>query len=350
MKALQGSWGRCFSMIGVCVVLGVGSDALGADPPELPPAVSSAQATARTAFGQTQGTAKSSAATTAVDGKVKPAPEPLKLKVFRLKYDEPQNVMVAAQILLSPPGSKSSMVGGLGGLGSLMPGGAAFGGLVLGGMPGVGIGGIGGLGGGVGGIGGIGGIGGAQLGALGGAGLQGGQLGALGGGLGALGAGFGLAGGPIPGQGFGIAGGPAGPAPEDLQVQGVHAGATRLAADTPSRTLMVRGPDADQKFVADIITVLNAAPGKSLPKIKNLRAFRLKHADPDAVAKAVALLGIDARLAPLRGQNGEEAPDDNPSNRRCFVFVRGAEEQIREIAEIIEGMDVPPKDEGAAGA
>lgn len=322
MKLLQGLWMPSLSTIAMCIALGVGAGAMAAEPPRQPGSADQAKPKASVVSEQPKATANAQAAKAKSEKAAKPTAEPLKLKVFRLKYDDPQSVGLAVQLLLSPPGTKKDgMVGGLGGLGAMLPGGVSQGAL-LGGIGG--LAGIGGIGGGV--IGGIGGIG-------GGPGINGAQLG----GVGALGGGIGgFAGAPA----FGMAGGPAPPP----SVQGAIAGATRLAADTSSGALLARGPERDLKVIADVVTVLNTAPGKPLSKVKNVHAFRLKYANPEDVGTAVALLGIEARLAPLRMPDGDAGSED----QRRFLFALGTEEQIRDIAEVIEGMDVEPKENAGA--
>jgi Bacterial type II/III secretion system short domain len=332
MKLLQALLMQSLLTIAVCVLLGAGADALAGAPARQDTSGDKGKAKPPVASEQPKAKANAPAADAAKVKTEKPAraAEPVKLKVFRLKHDDPQSVGLTLQLLLSAPSGKNTgAVGGLGGLGGLLLGGAPQG-AFLGGIGG--LSGMGGVGGGIGGVAGIGGIGGG----IGGFNGIGGIPGAQQGGLGALGAGgLGFAG----GQALGMAGGPAPSA-----VQGAIAGATRLVADTPSGALLARGPERDLKVVADVVTVLNTAPGKRLPKVKNVHAFQLKHANPEDVATAVELLGIEARIAPLRMPGGDTAPDE----QRRFLFALGTEEQMREIGEVIQGMDVEPK-EGVAG-
>src|SRR5262249_1760240 len=141
-----------------------------------------------------------------------------------------------------------------------------------------------------------------------------------GGGIGGLGGGFGaLGGGPLDGWFGGV-------------------GDTRFAADPRTRTLLVRGPERDLQIIADLVTVLDVAPKKTAPKVKNLRVFRLKHADPDTVAAAVSQLGIQGRIAPARIDRADGTAD-------LLVIAMGSEEQIREVSQVIEALDVPGKDQ-----
>jgi hypothetical protein len=273
----------------------------------------------------------------------------VKLKIFHLPHQDANAAMVTAQLLLGGPqgagaGSKG-WLGMLGGLGQGMP---AQG-------PGLQLGGLGG-----------------NLGALGGnLGALGGNLGALGGNLGALGGAFGMAGiggagiggfagGPMPGQlgggfgalgfggggamlGSGFAGGMAREA-----VTSLTSGQTRLVADLRAHKLLARGPERDLEIIADLVTVLNASPKKPLPKLKNLHVFPLKYADPHRVAAAVTLLGIGARITPLAfDPAGGPAPDSEEGAAPRLLFVRGTEEQLREIRQVIEAMDVRVPEEDA---
>jgi hypothetical protein len=270
MKALQQSWKWSLPGIVLYVALSAGTNALGADTPVQPAASPKGKAKAPIAADLPKAIGKAPA-----PGGAPVVSEPVKLRAFRLDHDDPINVMSTAQLLLTAPGGPlAGMVGGQGGFGPSMPGMQPGAQLVggFGGLAGIGGGGqLGALGGG------------GQLGALGG----GGQLGAFGGGgqLGALGGGGlgGFSGGVVNlAQAFGMAGGP------PSNVAGASAGATRFAVDARTRTFLARGPERELQIVTDLITVLNTAPGKPLPKVKSLHVFKLKHAMPEDVAAAVA--------------------------------------------------------------
>src|SRR5438045_537330 len=52
----------------------------------------------------------------------------------------------------------------------------------------------------------------------------------------------------------------------------------RVAWDTRTASILVRGLPSDFQLVTEFLAVLNTPADKPLPKLKVLRAFRLKHA------------------------------------------------------------------------
>jgi hypothetical protein len=323
MKTVEQSWKRSLTGIVLCATLGVGAEAVRGEAPqppapgavrpkkqELPKAVPSKPAGEQPVPDPTTpgGERKASGGGPRVPepGEREPG-HPPKLKVFHLKHRDPTVVAQVAEMLLADTSGGRAALGGRG----FDPGQfGSRGGMPFGGFPGgrPGGGSIAGFSGGPGMPRGIGGIGGGGIGGLGGG------FGALGGAVGALG------GGPVGDGWFG----------------GV--GDTRFAADPRSRTLIVRGPERDIQIIADLVTVLDVAPKKAAPKVKNLRVFRLKHADSDTVAAAVSQLGIQARIAPARLERGDGSDD-------LLVIAMGSEEQIREVSQVIEALDVPSKEQ-----
>jgi type II secretory pathway component GspD/PulD (secretin) len=219
----------------------------------------------------------------AVEPKAKELPR--KIKVFRLKHLQPDNVeqllseLLAAGIAAAPGGIKggSGAPAGLGiGGGALgAPGGGAFGALGGPGMPGAGNLGVGG------GLAGIGGLGGA-LGALGGLG--------------------------------GLIGGAGG------------AATWRIAVDPRSRALIVRGTESDLKLAADLVAVLDLPPGQAMPKVKSLRAYPLKFAQADALTEIIGALDLDARVVAVTEKN--------------TLIAAGPESVMDEIGEVVKELDV----------
>jgi hypothetical protein len=105
----------------------------------------------------------------------------------------------------------------------------------------------------------------------------------------------------------------------------------RLAVDGRTRSLIVRGSERDLQTAADLVTVLDLPPGKPVPKIKNLRAYKLRHANAGELADVLRALELDVRLVPIEKGN--------------FLIVAGPEAAMTEIGETIEQLDVESKPE-----
>jgi hypothetical protein len=219
------------------------------------------------------------------DGKDQPSKQPetrkgdasrVHLKVFRLSHSEPEQVSGVLQSLL-PQDSGGGLAGLGGGLGALGLGGG-------GGMIGLGIGG-------------------------GGAGLGGAPAGnGLGGGLGGLGGGLG--------------GGVGGPT-------------WRLAADPRTKSLIIRGSEKEVDIAADLVAVLDVPADKPIPNVKNLRAYKLKHASAQDLNAVLNSL-LDARMVPVEKGN--------------ILIVAGSEDVMKDIDSVVEALDIevqqpkePPK-------
>jgi type II secretory pathway component GspD/PulD (secretin) len=106
----------------------------------------------------------------------------------------------------------------------------------------------------------------------------------------------------------------------------------RLAADPRTNCLIVRGTDQDLRTAADLIALLDVAADKPVSGIKNHRAFRLRYANANEVAQVVEQLGIGALIVP--------AP------KAGMVIASGPESALKEIAEVIEAVDVQGKAAG----
>jgi type II secretory pathway component GspD/PulD (secretin) len=225
------------------------------------------------------------------DKKPKAEKQTPRIKVFRLKHRDPNEVSALLAELLpqpEPAASGAAPMGMMQGMQGMMgkggPGGA-MGGTMLGGGAGM-------------------------LGGLGMGGFAGGMAG-LGGGLGGGGLG-----------GFGGLGGLGG---------GMERPATswRLAVDERTNSLVVRGSDSDVRTISDIIGAVDVADGKSATKLKNLRTFKLKHADVPAVAQIVQELELNVKVSVL------------PSAE--MLVITGAEAALKEAGELIEELDVEAK-------
>ncbi|HEV3237451.1 MAG TPA: secretin N-terminal domain-containing protein, partial [Gemmataceae bacterium] len=206
-----------------------------------------------------------------IDGKEPVAkPEPKKgdafkshIKVFRLTHVDLETITPVLNNLLpeSMNDAPAGLPAGGGALG--IAGGAGLGG---GPVPGGGALGLGG---------GALGLGGGALGINGGAlGIGGGALG-LGGLGGMLGGGLGLGGGGLTGIGGGGLIGAAGGVP------GAGPMSWRIAEDPRTKSLVVRGPEKVIEIAADLVAVLDLPADKPIPAVKNLRAYKLKHAKAD---------------------------------------------------------------------
>lgn len=200
-------------------------------------------------------------------------PAELRIKVFRLRHADPEVLNEVLQGLL-PETTAIAAGGGPGGHVQMMAGMA--GGLIGGGAPG-----------------------GMMPGAVPGMG----GVGALGMGGGALGLG---GGGPGMGVGF--------------------ANTWRASVDARTRSLIVRGSPRDLTVAADLVRVLDLPADQPIPKVATLRAFRLRHADPDALAEELNGLELNARIMAVHDAK--------------LLIVAGSEELMNELGEVITQLDV----------
>ncbi len=89
----------------------------------------------------------------------------------------------------------------------------------------------------------------------------------------------------------------------------------------------MRGPRFAVRRAAEFIVVIDLPEGQPIPKGKNMRAFKLKHARAKNVANIlVSLLDSEASILPL-----------SQTNR---LIVAGPEAAIKEAADLIEQLDV----------
>jgi beta-lactamase regulating signal transducer with metallopeptidase domain len=103
----------------------------------------------------------------------------------------------------------------------------------------------------------------------------------------------------------------------------------RLAADRRARCLIARGTEQDLRIIGDLVTLLDVSDGGTVPRFKNYRVFRLRHANANAVAQFVNALDIAALVVPA------------PQAR--MVLVSGSESALKELGEVIEAVDVEGK-------
>jgi hypothetical protein len=100
----------------------------------------------------------------------------------------------------------------------------------------------------------------------------------------------------------------------------------RLAVDERTRCLIVRGSTQDLQTATSLVAMLDQPDDKPLPRVENFRAFKLKHADANEVTAILHALDVKALIAPA------------PKAR--VLIVSGPESSMKEIAEIIEAVDV----------
>jgi len=212
-----------------------------------------------------------------------------RIKVFRLKHRDPNEVSSVLTDLLPqqhPAGGAGMMMGMQGQMGSGMIGGGPMGGMMgtpnsgggSGMMPGMGHG-------------------------MGLMGFSGGAAG-FGGGLG------------------GFAGGSGG-------VMARPNTSWRIAVDERTNTLVVRGSESDLRTIGEIVAAIDVADNKTATKLKNLRTFKLKHADVNQVSQIVQDLELSVRVSIL------------PSSE--MLVITGGENALKEVADLIDELDVEGK-------
>jgi hypothetical protein len=103
----------------------------------------------------------------------------------------------------------------------------------------------------------------------------------------------------------------------------------RLAVDPRTRSIIVRGTERDLETVADVVALLDLPPGKPLPKVKNLHAYRLRHANAEELTQVLQTLDLAVRIVPMPQAN--------------LLIMAGSEEAMKEIASVIEELDVERK-------
>ncbi len=100
----------------------------------------------------------------------------------------------------------------------------------------------------------------------------------------------------------------------------------RTAIDNRTRSLIVRATAPELRTVTDLVAMLDLAPGKAMPKVKNLRVFKLRYVQSKDVVQVLSDLQFNARIALIQKPNA--------------VIVSGSEDLMKEISEVIEAMDI----------
>src|SRR5207244_8659125 len=166
----------------------------------------------------------------------------------------------------------------------------------------------------------------AEISAVGGPGMMGAAGGPRGGGAGMMpgGPGAGDKGGMGP-AGFGggmgaLGGGPGG-------AGGAPLNATwRMAVDSRTNALIIRGADKDLQMAADLVAVLDVPADQPMPNVKNVTAFKLKFAPASEAAAILQELELGAQIV--------------PDERTNSIIIAGPEAGRKEIGELIGALDV----------
>jgi type II secretory pathway component GspD/PulD (secretin) len=103
----------------------------------------------------------------------------------------------------------------------------------------------------------------------------------------------------------------------------------RLAVDRRTGCLIVRGTEHDLRQVAEYLAVLDQADGQALSRLKNFRVFKLKSADVQQVATVLNDLDLNVAVVAVPGAR--------------MLAISGSEEGLKEVAEVIEALDVEGK-------
>jgi hypothetical protein len=109
----------------------------------------------------------------------------------------------------------------------------------------------------------------------------------------------------------------------------VQAPICRVTTDPRSQSLVVRGTAKDLELAAELVAVLETPAKEALPETKRLRAFRLRHADPEDFVRILGDVGLDSpcRLAHY--------------GRGKLLLAVGEKEDLAELADAVRDLDVP---------
>ena len=127
--------------------------------------------------------------------------------------------------------------------------------------------------------------------------------------------------------------------PQVMAARGVRANTAaaraadlHLAVSSRLRTLFVRGTEQQLEAVQDLVKVLDAAPGASLPESKGLSVVRLQHVKVPEVLQILTALGFQGQIIALPKLNALILPRE--------------EEEAKEVRLILESLDTPEKPNG----
>jgi type II secretory pathway component GspD/PulD (secretin) len=105
----------------------------------------------------------------------------------------------------------------------------------------------------------------------------------------------------------------------------------RLSIDARTRSLIVKVTEQDLQIAADLVAVLDLGKDKAIPKVKSLRALKLKHAMAKEISSVLEGLDLEAKIVPVEKSN--------------LLIVTGTEEIMKEIEGVVDALDVEVKDE-----
>jgi hypothetical protein len=100
----------------------------------------------------------------------------------------------------------------------------------------------------------------------------------------------------------------------------------RLALDTRTNSLIVRGTERDLQTAGRYLTALDSREGNAASGVKDFRVFKLKYAEAQQVAAILSELDLNVNVASL------------PKART--LAITGPESALKEVAEVIEAVDV----------
>jgi type II secretory pathway component GspD/PulD (secretin) len=113
---------------------------------------------------------------------------------------------------------------------------------------------------------------------------------------------------------------------------GGYAAGPYWVVDERTRTLLVRGSDAEIEKIGSLIEVLDLEPGKTPPENTALHVVRLQHAKVDEALQALNGLHLSMQVLALPKSNLIIVPASSPS--------------VKEIDAVIETLDVPGTAQG----
>lgn len=104
----------------------------------------------------------------------------------------------------------------------------------------------------------------------------------------------------------------------------------RVGVDDRTRSLVVRGTDTDLQIAADLVAVIDLPADKLVPKVKTLRAFRLKHAKANDLVVTLRDLELEAKIVAHEKGN--------------TLVASGPEDALKDIEEVVVALDVEAKE------
>ena len=100
----------------------------------------------------------------------------------------------------------------------------------------------------------------------------------------------------------------------------------RMAVDSRTNALIIRGAEKDLQMAADLVAVLDVPADQPMPNVKNVTAFKLKFAPANQVTEILRELELSAQIV--------------PDERTNSIIIAGPEAVRKEIGELIGALDV----------